>query len=346
MDGVLTDARAKFPNEELRVGKRGNSIQRRSGDNWYKLCLKHGLNYYNCRKCRLVRGADENMSLEDEKSAIKKTLQQMRGRFPEYNLNVSARRVDGAHRIVRKYDNDEKYYRVCLKHGRLFKNCQACSFRFAAKPATGGNSTDGGKSSCRKTVLRRQVPKHIQQTFRYMKEAFPTATLRIGPSGRAIQKKNKGSNPLWSAVCAAHCVSMYSCRRCGKSKEWRAQKRQEMEPVLIEMRRRFPHYNLQLTSRMVEGSFKIVRIYKEGGKGYRICVPHGRLFKQCTGVNGCNQHAQAVRKKRHKKKRKRETQLQKFREKRRLPGFTLSDGSDCEFNEYSDSEDTPTYMAL
>jgi len=316
MQTVLKDLQTKFPDFHLRVGKRGTSIQRLVGSQWVKMCVKHGSDYHRCWQCKRLR-AQESPNVP-EMMSIQNLLQEMKRRFPSYNLKISSRRIEGAYRIVRNYGNDPKSYRICLPHGRLFKNCKQC---IGSLPTL----TEGENAPVRRTAVRRLVPRKIQQTFRYMREAFPNAKLRIGPTGKAIQKKITGGNPLWVKVCAMHCKSIHSCKVCRRNGDYRTHKRLEMEPVLLGMKRRFPDYNLKLTSRLVLGEYHIVRTYKEGGRTYRVCIPHGRLYKQCTGPNGCNQHADKVRKKRNfEKKRKRDVQRQKVRKKRRVQGFTLS----------------------
>ena len=342
MDAVLDSMKKRFPEKahRLRLGRLGKSIQIRCTPSKTKntngkppsyttVCIPHCRDKSLCVQCGSNPAAKER-----DRAVAKSQLERLRVRFPDYDLKVSKKRIEGRYRIVRRYECAKKYYRVCLKHGRLFKQCEDCRYIQdgeldpdppapssgstkvapdlcgASSNSNGGSGGSGGSgvnvamvgkkrkhdsfaSSAAKNQsatkgrvnMRRTNARKIQGLFRHMTEQFPQHTLRISRTGKYIQRK---FGKQWTTVCALHCKEKRTCMACGFGAANNAEKRAKMLPILQDMRKRFPDYTLEISQRTCNGEYPIVRYYpnsKYPKKAYAVCIPHGKLLKQCR--SGC-----------------------------------------------------------
>ena len=125
MQAVLADMKRRFPEhaEALRVGKRGDSIQKRqkstARSGYTTVCVEHCREKYSCTLCGMYTKVRSARQKQQELASAKGQLENLRERFPDYDLQISQKRINGQYRVTRRYDGHQKLYRVCLKHCRL-----------------------------------------------------------------------------------------------------------------------------------------------------------------------------------------------------------------------------------
>ena len=127
-----------------------------------------------------------------------------------------------------------------------------------------------------------------------MVERFPDYKLRVGMNGNSVQRKFGSS---WLTVCGAHCREIRACRKCGSID--REEKRLKATMSLQDLQNRFPMYDLKVSSKLINGEYRILRtMVHENAKSqsYAICVPHGKLLKNCS--EGCNPRSSCLKRKR------------------------------------------------
>lgn len=302
MQAVLADVKRRFPEhaEALRVGQRGDSIQKRqkstARSGYTTVCVAHCREKYSCTLCGVYTKFRSARQKQQELASAKGQLESLRERFPDYDLQISRRRINGQYRVVRRYDSHQKFYRVCLKHCRLYKQCPDCRCFQASEdlpqdvptlmsPVVGQKRAADGVQPEYKRSQQRKQRKDIEGVFRYMTGRFPRHTLRIGLLGRTIQRHT--GQGKWVTVCTLHCKEARLCKECGFARADYPEKREKMVPILKDMQRRFPDYKLGISSRCIGGEFRIVRTYPNAKikKAYALCIPHGKLLKQCR--EGC-----------------------------------------------------------
>ena len=351
MNAVLADMRERFPHANLSISARGNSILKasKSGKSFMSVCSQHCQSRYACRKCGKgapsVRPSEAEVLSDKgrveerprksvgsaERVDMLDVLRECRARFPGLELKIAERRssLDGKYHILRKFPSHRQWYRICLLHGRVHKQCKECSGRFSDSVGSGvaaseqaRNQVDtcgrpissdpvyllepvdpfakpshwprgrGGQTKAQKS--RKPVDPEVRKLYHYMVERFPEYKLRVGMNGKTVQRKFGSS---WLSVCATHCREMRACRKCGNTD--REEKRRKATTGLLDLQSRFPMYDLKVSSKLINGEYRILRtMVHENAKSqsYAICVPHGKLLKNCA--EGCNPRSSCLKRKR------------------------------------------------